>query len=249
VPRAPRQLPTLAEVEALLDGAYICAEGAQLRKEDRKKAVEVTAFLAELARAVPAEGDVTLVDAAAGKAYLGLFAARLVLPSGTRVITIEREARHKVHVEDAARRLGVPVEARVGDVADPALWPTAPTMVTALHSCGHAADAILAAAVRAQARKLFVVPCCTPAGTTRLAESVGIPKHASVRRAFVEAVTLARRTLTLEAAGYRVEVVPFVPPTVTPYNLLFRARKEGEPGRMRHAREQLARLSREGEAA
>ena len=52
----------------------------------------------------------------------------------------------------------------------------------------------------------------------------------------------AERTLRLEAAGYATEVVPFVPPTVTPHNLLWRARRVGEPRAMADAAERLERL-------
>jgi hypothetical protein len=52
----------------------------------------------------------------------------------------------------------------------------------------------------------------------------------------------AARTLRLEAAGYQTEVVELVPPTVTPHNLLWRARRVGEPVRMAEARAALARL-------
>jgi short-subunit dehydrogenase involved in D-alanine esterification of teichoic acids len=52
----------------------------------------------------------------------------------------------------------------------------------------------------------------------------------------------AERTLRLEAAGYETEVVELVPPTVTPHNLVWRARRVGEPGRMARAAEALARL-------
>jgi hypothetical protein len=42
-------------------------------------------------------------------------------------------------------------------------------------------------------------------------------------------------TLYLEAAGYATEVVAFVPPTVTPHNLLWRARLTDEAVRMAEA--------------
>jgi hypothetical protein len=88
------------------------------------------------------------------------------------------------------------------------------------------------------------VPCCTrdDARATALAERLGVPRHAPVRRAFVESIVAAGRTLRLEAAGYHTEVVPFVPPTVTPYNLLFRARRVGEPVRAREAADRLVTL-------
>ena len=65
--------------------------------------------------------------------------------------------------------------------------------------------------------------------------SLGIPRQAAVRRRFVQSIVDAERTLRLEAAGYETETVEFVPPTVTPHNVLFRARKVGEPARMRDA--------------
>ena len=52
----------------------------------------------------------------------------------------------------------------------------------------------------------------------------------------------AERTLTLEAAGYETEVVPFVAPTVTPENLVWRARRVCEPRRMEEAQHRLAHL-------
>ena len=53
-----------------------------------------------------------------------------------------------------------------------------------------------------------------------------------MRRRFVQAFVDAERTLRLEAAGWQTEVVELCPPTVTPHNLLWRARRVGEPGRM-----------------
>jgi hypothetical protein len=52
----------------------------------------------------------------------------------------------------------------------------------------------------------------------------------------------SERTLALEAAGYETTVVPFVPPTVTPHNLLWRARRVGEPRHMAAAAEKLERM-------
>ena len=52
------------------------------------------------------------------------------------------------------------------------------------------------------------------------------------------------RALTTSIAGYETEVVEFVSPTVTPHNLLWRARFVGEPQRMRAAQEKLEKLTR-----
>jgi hypothetical protein len=247
----------IAEVERWLDLLYIDAEGAGLRQEDRRKAVEVAAMLDEIERAaarLSARAPLVLVDAAAGKSYVGLLAARLVLePLGrdARVITLEREAPRVAASERARARLAsaVPIECRQADVADPDAWPDAPSLVVALHACGAAADAIIDATLARHARALLLVPCCTSAAVpsaslaARLAEGVGVPRHAPVRRRFLQAVVDAERTWRLEAAGYETEVVEMVGATITPHNLLWRARRVGEPARMAAAARALRRLS------
>ncbi|HEY3352293.1 MAG TPA: methyltransferase [Polyangia bacterium] len=250
--------PTVAEVEQWLDRLYIAAEGATLRAEDRRKAVEVAALLVEveraLGRAARGAGALTLVDAAAGKSYVGLLAAQLVLgPRGgpARVVSLERDPRRAALSRAAAGKLtvDVAVECVCGDVGDAALWPAGPALVVALHACGAAADAILDRAVAAGARRLLLVPCCTGAGVPALpaaaaaAEALGVPRHAPVRRRFLQAMVDSERTLRLEAAGYETAVIELVPPTVTPHNLLWRARRVGEPSRARAAAAALARLT------
>src|SRR5437762_2128604 len=119
-------MSSVADVERWMERLYVGAPGATLRREDRKKAVEVAAMLGEIARA--ARGEVTLVDAAAGKAYVGLLAAKLVLePTGrkARVLTLERDGERAALAAAIAARLDTPVviECRAGDVGDAALWP------------------------------------------------------------------------------------------------------------------------------
>jgi hypothetical protein len=240
----------------LLDRLYIAAEGAGLRDEDRKKAAELGPLLGEITRAVAASArarPLTLVDAAAGKGYVGLCAAELVLaPAGRtgRVVVIEREPARTAAVEAAAARVvapGVVVEVCQGDVGDAALWPEEAGLVVALHACGPASDRVIDAVIATRARRLLLVPCCTGAGVAaeagaeRAADALGIVRAAPVRRAFVEAWVASQRTLRLEAAGWETEVVAFVPASVTPYNLCWRARRVAEPGRMARARADLER--------
>jgi hypothetical protein len=245
-----------ADVRGWLDSLYIAAEGAQLRAEDIRKADEVAAMLEEIARAVgrhPRRSRLVLLDAAAGKSYVGLLAAKLVLePAGVdaAVITIEREPGRVAQSRLAAERLKstISVECRAADVTDLLAWPAAPSIVAALHACGPAADAIIDGAVAARAKTLLLVPCCTSrsveaaARAEAAANAHGIPRHAPVRRRFIQSIVDAERTWRLEAAGYETEVVEFVAPTVTPHNLLWRSRLVGEPGRMAAAAQSLGRL-------
>jgi hypothetical protein len=241
-------ITTLA-VEQALQQSFIAAEGTSLRREDRKKAVEVTALLNELARLGK---DRLLVDVAAGKSYLGLLAVELL--GFTRLVVIERDLQRIEACRAASARMArsAQIDLRPGDAGDAALWPSEPDVVTALHACGDASDRVIDAAIAAGARWIFLVPCCYAAAVPfaaaaeARADRLGLPRHAAVRRRFVTSLIDGERTLRLEAAGWETTILPFVPPTVTPHNLLFRARRVREPGRMRDARERLARLTEGG---
>jgi hypothetical protein len=246
-----------SQIEEALHRLYIAVPGTTLRKEDRKKVVEIAGILTEIDRIVGATAkgrDVGIVDAAAGKAYVGLLAAELVLAAKARpghIALIERDGSRAAACRLAAAALrapGVDITVLEADVGDPTAWPVEPDLVVALHACGPAADSIIRQAVTCRARHLLLVPCCTSRHVAaadraaRRAEELGLPRHAEVRRRFIQALVDGERTLVLEAAGYETEVVPFVPPTVTPHNLLWRSRRVGEPRRMAAAAADLARL-------
>jgi hypothetical protein len=248
---------TLAAVQEALHRLYIGAPGASLRKEDRKKSAELVGLLAEIERVLAgtkSSQPIHLVDAAAGKAYVGLLAAELFLaprPPRSRVTMIEREPGRAAACRQAMVQVRAPqvdftvVEA---DVADAVAWPGEPDVVVALHACGPAADTIAERAVASRARHILIVPCCTSeavaavALASRQAEALGLPRHAEVRRRFIQAMVDAERTLRLEAAGYQTNVVAFVAPTQTPHNLLWRARRVEEPVRMADAARRLQRF-------
>lgn len=211
---------------------------------DQKKAKEIEGLLDALTPLV--RNAKTIVDAAAGRGYVGLaLAARL--KTDAALVFIERDER-RVELIRAAAADRFTIDARAADVGDLAAWPDAPDVVIALHACGDATDKTITAAVAKRAKHICVVPCCIAADlpAARRADAkaagLGLPHHAEVRRRFVEASVLGERVLTLEAAGWETTTVPFVAPTVTPYNVLLRARRVGEPQRMREATEQLARL-------
>lgn len=241
---------TVAAVELWLDLLYIAAEGAGLRNEDRRKAAEVAALLDEIDRAlrrISRRKRLTLVDAAAGKSYVGLLAAKLLLePQGrpSAVVAIEKDSRRINASRRAAERLKttIPVDFRIADVASESAWPNQPSIVAALHACGPAADKIIERAAACGAQVLLLVPCCTGSAVEYAARAeaaavrLGIPPQAPVRRRFIQAWVDAQRTLRLEAAGYQTEVVEFVGATVTPHNLLWRSHRVMEPRRMAAAR-------------
>jgi len=246
----------LAQVEEALHRLFIEAEGTGLRKEDRKKAAEITALLAEIERVLGARrpGPVRIVDAAAGKAYIGLLAVEFIFsPRGQKshVTLIEREPERAAACRQAiakVRGTGATFAVVEAEVGDRKAWPEAPDLVAALHACGAASDEVLDQSVACRARQLLLVPCCTSRAVAAAtlaqtrAEALGLPRQAQIRRRFVQAIVDAERTLRLEAAGYETTVVSFVPPTVTPHHLLWRARRVAEPRRMAEAARRLERL-------
>ncbi len=238
------------KVEDWLKRLYIGAEGARLRMEDRRKALEVAAILVEIAMAagqLSRRSGLVLVDAAAGKSYVGLLAAKLIfepMQRSAEVVTIEMDPRRVDLGRRAARLLetNIPVECRSAGVADRDAWPSRPGIVAALHACGTAADAIIDSTIKSKAKILLLVPCCTSRAIAaadramKRAERLGFPHHAQVRRRFIQCSVDAERTLRLEASGYQTEVVELVGATVTPHNLLWRSRRVCEPARMAAAR-------------
>ncbi len=234
------------DVEAKLQSMFIDAPGTSLRREDLKKAVEVAALLNELDR-LSREG--VLVDVAAGKSYLGLLAVELL--GFEKLVVIEREEKRLADVRHAVTKLtrSAQVELKLGDVADRSLWPSQPSVVTALHACGPASDGVIDAALASETKWLLLVPCCyganIPAWSAARdrADALGLPSHAEVQKRFQQCWVDAERTLRLESAGWETTVIPFVAPTVTPHNLLFRARRLKEPKRMADAQEKRLRLN------
>jgi len=247
---------TLFAVQEALNRLYIAAPGASLRKEDRKKAAELVGLLSEIEHTLNGSkaGPVHLVDAAAGKAYVGLLTAELFLtnrPQRSHVTMIEREPGRAAACREAVARVraeNVDFTIIQGEVANQSAWPDKPDVVVALHACGPAADAIADRSIASRTRHLLLVPCCTSEAVTavdlatRHAEALGLPRHAEVRRRFIQSIVDAERTLRLEAAGYETIVVPFVSPTHTPHNLLWRARRVTEPVRMAEAARRLQQL-------
>jgi hypothetical protein len=248
---------TLSLVQEALHRLYIAAPGAVLRKEDRKKAAELVGLLAEIEHIVQGaklDRPIHLVDAAAGKAYVGLLAAEFLLAERARrsqVTLIEREASRAALCRAVVAKVRAPqVDFSVVECAveNAAAWPDQPDIVVALHACGPASDAIVERAVACRTRHLLLVPCCTSEHVaaaslaTRQAEVLGLPRHAEVRRRFIQAIVDAERTLRLEAAGYETHVVSFVAPTHTPHHLLWRARRVEEPVRMAEAAQGLRHL-------
>ena len=236
---------SIDDVRAVVHRLFIATAGASLRKEDEQKSREVAALLARLARV---RKGAHLVDAAAGKASVGLVAAEL-LPIAALTV-LERDPGRVEACLRAAARLTRPVgiDVRHADVAAAAAWPEAPDAVVALHACGPAADHVIDQAIRARARFVFVVPCCYGEAIPFFARADAVVREQGyvaddlLRQRIRASLIDMERKLRLELAGYETELEELVGPTVTPHNLLFRARRAGDPVRIERAAARLAAL-------
>ena len=233
-----------ADVEEALRAFYVTRAGSSLRPEEVKKIPQLAGILPVLARTL---ADPLLVDAAAGRAPVGLMAAKLL--GWSKVVVIEREPSRAASARRAAARVpGVEIEVREGAVEDPESWPAAVEVAVALHACGPAFDRVVEQATARNVPWIVAVPCCYSEAigfvtvARAWAEHLGVAPQAPLRRRFIESFVDTLRTLRLEADGYQVSVQAFVPPTVTPHNLLWKARQVGASRRATEAKRRLAQL-------
>ncbi len=206
------------EVEGFLRTAFGFPPDTELRAEDRRKALQVAALLGEIERVARGGRERTLVDLGCGHAYVGLAAAALLGGARLHVTGVDREPARIRRCEEAAARLGVKADLRVGEIGVTPI-PPEPDIVVALHACGRATDDAIGSATSAAARHVLLVPCCHRGGELRVPR-LGVLE--ALRRRAEEDIARARR---LETAGYEVVATEIWPASVSPANVLLRARR------------------------
>ena len=207
-----------------------------------RKVAQVAALLAEVEpRVAGGAREHVLVDVACGKSYVLHALAALARPRA-RYIGVDRAPQLIDQCRAAAARIGMAATFFTGEIAAAPL-PERPDVLVALHACGAATDEAIAAAVRLRVRHALIAPCCHLRPERAFASAMGLPPHGVLRGRLSDALTDARRALQLETAGFEVTAVEFVAATVTPHNLLLRARYVGPTGRAERARDALARLA------
>ena len=249
-------------VAAALHHLFIGVEGTSLRREDEQKVRELQPLLEEVGRVATKKSGV-LVDLCAGKSPLGLVSAALVLPPGWRVVVVDRDPVRAQAARQARGRLderrSIHVDVVEKDIAEAGPLLQGVDVVCALHACGPASDDVIDAVAVALPTHVLLVPCCYGAhprhgdehpipGQRAAAGLASVwPRQGIVGRRLAQAVIDAERTLRLEAAGYDTEVLEFCAPTITPHNLLWRARRGLEARRREEAatrrRQMLERLA------
>lgn len=119
-----------------------------------------------------------------------------------------------------------------GDISNLGL-AAKPDIVVSLHACDIATDIVLAHAVKSEAEIILSTPCCqhelySKRGelSNKLRAELGfVLDHPMSAQKLCENLTDSLRAKTLEAYGYKVELIELVTPDDTPKNLLIRARR------------------------
>ncbi|HEU4385731.1 MAG TPA: SAM-dependent methyltransferase [Anaeromyxobacteraceae bacterium] len=202
----------------LLKGLHLLTRDGDLNADSLRKLKQVNHLVRLLEPALDDVlsrfGDPVLVDCGAGKGYLGFVLYQLFLgPAGKgTMIGVESRPALAREAEALARRLGYHRMRFQQAELERADLPPRVHLVTALHACDTATDDALVLAIRRDADRVAVVPCCqaevarqlerAPAGSPLAA----LHGHAWHRREFGSHLTNVVRALALEACGYRVTV-------------------------------------------
>lgn len=103
-------------------------------------------------------------------------------------------------------------------------------MVVTLHACDTATDYALEKAVRWGAKVILSVPCCQHELNGQMESELFEPvfHYGIIKERMAALYTDALRAQTLEALGYRVQILEFIDMEHTPKNLLIRAVFQGK---------------------
>jgi Methyltransferase domain len=201
----------------LLKALHILTRDGALNADSRRKLKQVmhlTQLVRPLLESMLEESeDPVLADLGAGKSYLGFILYDLVLgPAGRgRVVGVETRKDLVESSRALAAKCGFDrMEFLCAPIREAALPGLRADMVTALHACDTASDDAIRFALRHEAKRIVLVPCCQ-AELARLLEGEKgalrqLWRHPIQRREFGAHVTNVIRGLVLEAHGYKVRV-------------------------------------------
>jgi len=184
-----------------------------------------------------------VVDLGCGNAYLTFAAYSFLIGRGLPVelVGVDIKAQARERNSAIARRLGWSdrvrfIQGTIGNSqVDFSDADGDADLVLALHACDTATDDALARGIRWQAPVILAAPCCHHNIQAQLRRSTPprpyslVTRHGILRERFADVLTDALRAAFLRLAGYRVEVVEFVPTQHTPRNVLIRAVRTGAP--------------------
>ena len=220
----------------------IAGADGKVKPSRQDKYRQVEEFIRELdtvlkPELVPAGRALRVVDLGCGNAHLSFAAYRyLTKMRGLDVtlvgVDVKRQARERNNA--LAAQLGWDgIRFVEGTIADAPV--DGADVVLALHACDTATDDALARAVQWQAPVVLAAPCCHHDIQTQLRSHPApgaygmVTRHGILRERLADILTDAFRAALMRMAGYRVDVVEFVPSQHTPRNTMLRAIRTDTP--------------------
>lgn len=219
------------------------------RVHDKKQAKyrQINRFLEHVGDAVsklPTSGVLRIADLCCGKSYLSFavyYYLTAVLGRDVAMDCVALKASVMDFCRDIAEKCGfVGMSFSAGDISKYA--PTAaPQLVISLHACDTATDIVLDTAVRLGAEVILSTPCCHRQLSRELncAPLAFAARNSILKSKMCDALTDALRVLRLEAAGYSTDAVELIDPDDTPKNVLIRAYRSHNPGKLKVRRAKL----------
>ncbi len=239
-PEAVRKLLLDAGASVELGKALgLVSERGGANADAHRKLKQVAHFLrqldAPLADLYARHDQPVVVDAAAGKSYLGLALFEVLMQPVGRGTLMALESRPELVKrvrEIAAEQNWTRVQAVEGRIAEAPL-PERIHLMVALHACDTATDEALIAAVTRNADYIAVVPCCQAELYRQLGDA-SMPEpwrllwdHPLHRRELGAAFTNAIRASVLRCLGYEVTVTELADSEHSPKNELILGRRVG----------------------
>ena len=179
-------------------------------------------------------GPVRILDLACGRSYLGFVLAHQ-LAAGGRAVTLHGVDSQPVLVEkcrEIAETLGwTNATFAVEDLYSYSVAPGGYHVAVSLHACDTLTDEAIRIACTARVPYFFAAPCCQHELRHVWQEHPlrWMGRYGLLEQHLADVLTDGFRCMVLEAMGYRVKVLRFTAPDVTPKNLLIQAELAGAP--------------------
>jgi SAM-dependent methyltransferase len=249
---AVRVMREALEPERPEDGLQALAEALGIPKSRRrpklKQAVQFAGIVQKALAGAP-PGPVRILDLACGRSYLGFVLAHQ-LAAGGREVELHGVDSQPALVEKCREIAGAlgwsNATFAVEDLNAYSVAPGAYDLAVSLHACDTLTDEAIRIACTARVPRFFAAPCCQHELRHRWQDHPlkWIARYGLLEQHVADTLTDGFRCMVLEAMGYRVKVLRFAAPDVTPKNLLIQAELTGgpRPERAEAARDFLRRF-------
>jgi SAM-dependent methyltransferase len=223
----------LPEALPLLQALGLATAAGEIRAEKRRKFNQINRFV-ELVAPMLQKGPkrrLTFLDCGCGKSFLSFVLNYYVREKMHRRCDfwgIDASPERIRQAEALRDALGWENMTFVASRVAAFRPPEPPDAVLSLHACDTATDEAIAKGIELGARVILAVPCCQSELINQMRQHPlsSLTRHGVYAARLADLLTDGLRTLALEAAGYGVSVVEYVPPEDTPKNIMLRAERE-----------------------